>query len=147
MATAAQTTRPLSDRLADLSRRAKAVEEAFATARTETKQKLDARLDQVRTSVEQLKQEIQLDASSANEQAKSQWQDLQARFAKRVDKIKADVNTQKEQFAADRAELRADLAEDDATAAVDDALGAIEYARYAVLYAASTRQEATSDSR
>jgi len=144
MATSAQTTRPLSERLADLSRRAKGVEDAFATARTETKQKLDAHLDQARTSVEQLKHEIQLDAASANEEAKSQLQDLQTRFAKRIDKVKADVNAQKEQFAADRATLRADLAQDDATAAVDDALGAIEYARYAVLYAAATRLEADS---
>jgi HD-GYP domain-containing protein (c-di-GMP phosphodiesterase class II) len=144
MATTAQTTRPLSERLSDLSRRAKAVEDAFATARTETKQKLDAPLDQARSSVEQLKHEIQLDASSANEEAKSQWQDLQTRFTKRIEKVKADVNAQKEQFAADRATLRADLAEDDASAAVDDALGALEYARYAVLYAAATRVQAES---
>ena len=147
MATEAHTARPLSERLADLSQRAKAAENAFATARTETKQKLDARIDQARNSVEQLKQQIQQDASAATEQTKSQWQDLQGRLAKRVDKIKADMNTRKEQFAADRATVRADSAEDDATAAVDDAIGAIEYARYAVLYAAAARQDADSAAR
>jgi hypothetical protein len=144
MATAAHTTRPLSERLADLSQRAKAAEDAFATARTESKQKLDARIDQARTSVEELKHKVQQDASSATEQTKSDWQDLQARIAKRVDKIKANVSAQKQQFAADRATLRADLAEDDATAAIDEAIGATEYARYAVLYAAAARLDAES---
>lgn len=147
MAMGTQSTRPLSERLADLSQRAKAAEESFATARTETKQKLDARLDQARTSVEQLKEKIQEDASGATEQMKSQWQELQGRVAKRVDKIKADMSARKEQFAADRATLRADSAEDEAAAAIDDALGAIEYARYTVLYAAAARQEANSASR
>ena len=147
MATGAQSTRPLSERLADLSRRAKAAEDGFATARTETRQKLDARLDQARTSVEQLKQTIQQDASAATEQTKSQWQDLQGRIAKRVDKIKSDMNAKKEQFAADRATFRADSAEDEAAAAIDDAMGAVEYARYSVLYAAAARQEADSAPR
>ncbi|HEU4995188.1 MAG TPA: hypothetical protein VFT29_10210, partial [Gemmatimonadaceae bacterium] len=77
MATEAQNTRPLSERLADLSRRAKAAEDAFDAARTETQQKLDERIDQARTSVEQLKQRIQQDASSASAEAKAQWQELQ----------------------------------------------------------------------
>jgi hypothetical protein len=147
MPTGTHSTRPISERLADLSQRAKATEDGFATARTETKQKLDARLDQARTSVEQLKQTIQQDASAATEQAKSQWQELQGRIAKRVDKIKDDLNAQKQQFAADRAAVRADSAEDEAAAAIDDAIGAIEYARYSVLYAASARQEADSATR
>lgn len=146
MPTGAHSTRPLSERLADLSQRAKAAEDSFATARTENRQKIDARLDQARTSVEQLKQKIQQDASAATEQTKSQWQDLQGRIAKRVDKIKADMNTQKEQFAADRATLRADFAEDEAAAAIDDAIGAVEYARYSVLQAAAARQAADSPS-
>src|SRR5688572_10005527 len=129
MATQVHTTRPISERLADLSQRAKAAEDAFDAARTETKQKLDARIDQARTSVEQFKQRVQQDASSATEESKAQWQDLQGRIAKRVDKIKADFNTQKQQFAADRAVVRADWAEDEAAAAIADASGAVEYAR------------------
>ncbi|HTK55090.1 MAG TPA: hypothetical protein VL308_24520, partial [Gemmatimonadaceae bacterium] len=88
MATGVHTTRPLSEKLADLSQRAKAAEDAFAAARMENKQKLDARIDQARTSLEQVKQKIQQQAASANERTKSDWQDLQARIATRVDKIK-----------------------------------------------------------
>jgi DNA anti-recombination protein RmuC len=146
MATSAHT-RPLSERLADLAQRAKAAEDAFETARTENKQKLDARIDQARTSVEQLKQRFQEEAASASAQAKSEWQDLQNRIGKRVDKIKANVNAQKQQFAADRATVRADFAEEDAAAALDDAVGAVEYARYAVLTAAAARLDADSASQ
>jgi hypothetical protein len=145
MATDVHTTR-LSEKLADLSKRAKSAEDAFDAARVEGKQKLDARIDQARTSVETLKQRIQTEASSANEQTKAQWQELQTRIAKRVDKMKADVETRKQQFASDRAVIRADFAEDEATAAIADASSAIEYARYAVLNAAATRIDADSAS-
>jgi hypothetical protein len=147
MATAARTTRPLSERLGDLSQRAKAVEDAFEAARAETKQKLDVRIDQARTSLEELRQRIGQEAASATERTRVQWQDLQGRLARRVDKIKTDIEARKEQVTADRAALRADWAEDEATAAIADATGAIEYARFAVLYAAAARQGAESASR
>jgi hypothetical protein len=147
MATEVHTTRPLSEKLADLSKRAKAAEDAFETARTETKQKLDVRIDQVRSTVEQLKLKIQQEADSATEQSKAQWQDLQRRVAKRVDKMKADLDARKQQFAADRAATRADWAEDEATAAIADATEAIEYARYSVLNAVAARQDASSAAR
>jgi len=145
MATSAHT-RPLSERLADLAQRAKAAEDAFASARTENKQKLEARIDQARTAVEQFKQRIQEEAASASAETKSQWQDLQNRIGQRVDQIKTNMTARKEQLAADRANVRADFAEDDAAAALDDAIGAIEYARYAVLNAAAARLEANSAS-
>jgi hypothetical protein len=146
MATEVQTTRPLSEKLADLSKRAKAAEDAFEAARAETKVKLDARIDQARTSVEQVRQKIQMEAGSATEHTKAEWQELQGRITKRVDKVKADVDTRKQQFTADRAAARAVWAEDEATAAIADASGAIEYARYAVLNAAAARQQADSAS-
>jgi len=146
MTTESHSAQPLSKKLSDLAQRAKAAEDAFEAARTETKQKLDARLDHARSAVEQLKQTIQQDASSANAQAKEQWQDLQGRVAKRVEKIKADFSTRQQEFAADRAAVRADFAEDEAAAAVDDATSAVEYARYAVLNAVSARLNADSAS-
>jgi exonuclease VII large subunit len=146
MATEVHTTRPLSEKLADLSQRAKAAEDAFDAARTDTKQKLETRIDQARTSVEQLKQRIQQEAASATDEAKAQWQDLQGRITKRVDKMKTDINARKQQFASDRAKVRADFAEDEAAAAIADASGAVEYARYAALYAVGARLDAESPS-
>jgi len=142
-----EQSRPLSERLADLSRRAKAAEDAAVAARAETKQKVAQRIDQARTSVEQLKERIQLDASSATEETKEQWKELQGRIAKRVDKIKEDFSIRKEEFAADRAVVRADLLEDEAAAAIDDATSSVEYARYAVLNAVSARLDANPSAR
>ena len=70
---------PLSDKLADLSQRAKAAEDAFAAARTENKEKLQSDLAQARSAVERFRDRVQQDASSATERAKDEWQDVQGR--------------------------------------------------------------------
>jgi hypothetical protein len=147
MATDERTMRPLSEMLADLAQRAKALEDAFEEARTENSQKLEAHIDQARVSVERFKDKVQQNASTATDRAKNEWQDVQSRIAKRVDKIKSDVEVRKQEFTADRAELRADVAADEATAAIADANGAIEYARFAVLSAVAARQNANSTTR
>ena len=68
MPTDGNTMRPLfSERLADLSQRAKAAEDAFAAARTENKQKLEAEIAQARTAVERFKEKVQQDASFATD--------------------------------------------------------------------------------
>lgn len=147
MATDERTLRPLSEMLADLARRAKAVEDAFEEARTENKQKLDAHLDQARASVERFRDQVRQNASVATDRARDEWDDVQGRIAKRVDKIRSDVEVRRQEFAADRAGLRADLAADEATAAIADASGAIEYARFAVLSAVAARADANVSSR
>ena len=147
MPTEGNTMRPLSERLADLSQRAKAAEDAFAAARTDNKQKLQAELAQARAAVESFKEKVQQDASFATDRVKDEWQDVQGRIAKRVARIKADVEVRREEFTADRAQLRADLAADEASAAIADAGGAIEYARFAVLRAAVARADASPSAR
>jgi hypothetical protein len=147
MPTDGNTMRPLSERLADLSQRAKAAEDAFAAARTENKQKLQSELAEARAAVERFKERVQQDASTATDRAKDEWQDVQGRIAKRVARIKADVEVRREEFTADRAQFRADLAADEASAAIADASGAIEYARFAVLRAAAARQDAGANAR
>jgi hypothetical protein len=147
MATDERTMRPLSEMLADLAQRAKAAEDAFEEARTENKQKLEAHIDQARASVERFRERVQQNASAATDRARDEWEDVQGRIAKRVDKIRTDVEVRRQEFAADRAQLRADLAVDEATAAIADASGAIEYARFAVLSAVAARQDATLASR
>src|SRR6476469_8210031 len=92
-----QITRPISEKLADLSQRAKAAEDAFAAARADTKQAVDAKLEQARASVEQLKQKLQQDMSAGAASVQAEWQDVQGRIAKRVDKIKADVAARKQE--------------------------------------------------
>jgi hypothetical protein len=136
---------PLSEALADLSKQAKATEDAFKASRIESKEKLNARLDETRAAAERLRKQVQQEASAATEHTKSQWNDLQGRIAKTVDKMKADVEVRRQVFAADRAEAQADWAEEEANAAIADASGAIEYARYAVLKATAARRATDSD--
>jgi len=147
MATDDRAMRPLSEMLADLAQRAKEVEDGFAAARTENKQKLEAHLDQARASFERFRDQVQQNASVANDRARDEWQDVQGRITKRVNKIKSDVEVRRQQFTADRADMRADLAADEATAAIADASGAIEYARFAVLSAVAARADANTASR
>jgi uncharacterized membrane-anchored protein YhcB (DUF1043 family) len=136
---------PLSEALADLSQRAKAAEDAFKASRTENKEKIDAQIDETRAAAERLRKQVQQNASAATDRMKSQWNDLQGRIAKTVERMRTDVEVRKQVFAADRAEARAELAEEEANAAVADASGAIEYARYAVLNAAAARRATHSD--
>jgi len=134
--------RPLSEALTDLSQRAKAAEDAYDASRTETKEKVDARIDEARASAERFQKEVQQEAADSTERTKSQWKDLQARIAKTMDKMRTDVDARNEAVAARRAEAHAAWAEEDATAAVAIATGAIDDAYYAVLNAVAARQEA-----
>ena len=142
MAHDGQGMRPLSEMLADLAQRAKAVEDAFEEARRENKETLEAQIDQARASVERFREKVKQNASAASDRAREEWDDVQGRISKRIDKIRSDVEVRKREFAAGRAELRADLAADEATAAIADASGAIEYARFAVLSAVAAHQDA-----
>jgi hypothetical protein len=137
--------KPLSEALADLSQQAKATEDAFKASRVENKEKIDARIDETRAAAERLKKQIQQEASAATDRTKSQWNDLQGRISKTVERMRTDVEVRKQVFAADRAEARAEWAEDEANAAIADASGAIEYARFAVLKAAVARRATDSD--
>src|SRR5258705_3030743 len=110
MATDAQNMRPLSEMLADLAQRAKAVEDAFEEARTENKQKLEAHIDQARASVERFREKVQQNASTATDRAKDEWRDVHGRITKRVDKIRSDVEVRRHEVSADRADQRADVA-------------------------------------
>jgi hypothetical protein len=144
MATQVQTKRPISEKLADLSQRAKSAEDAFAAACTESTQTVDSYIDNARATVEKFKEQVQQDAATATVRAKSDWRDIQSRIATRLDRIKASIDARKHQLAADRAEARADAAEEEATAAVADASAAVEYARFAVLYAVAARHDSDS---
>ena len=111
----AARARQLALHRSDIGNGSASAEDAFEAARTENKQKLQAHIDQARASVERFKETVQQNASMATDRAKDEWKDVQGRIAKRVDKIRSDVEVRKHEFAADRAELRADLKADEAS--------------------------------
>ena len=133
---------PLSESLADLSKRAKTAEANYQASQAETKEKIDARLDEARASVERFQKEVEHEAADSSKRTQAQWNDLKDRVAKSRDKMQADIDERNEARAARRADEHADMAEEDATAAVAIAIAAIDDAYYAILNATAARQEA-----
>lgn len=138
--------RPLSESLTDLAKRAKAAEDNYAASRAESKERIDARIDEARASVERFQKAVEQEAADSTQRTQSQWNDLKARVAKSMDKMRADVEARNQAFAARRSEQYAELAEEDANAAVAVAIAAIDDAYSAVLNATAARQEAQATS-
>jgi hypothetical protein len=134
--------RPLSESLTDLSKRAKAAEDNYQTSRTESKEKIDAMIDDARASAERFQKEVQQEAADSTQRTQSQWNDLKARLAISMDRMRTDAEARNQAVAARRVEQHAESAEEDANAAVAIAIAAIDDAYYAVLNATAARQEA-----
>ncbi|TMC41718.1 MAG: YtxH domain-containing protein [Chloroflexi bacterium] len=134
--------RPLSESLTDLANRAKTAEDNYQASRAETKEQIDARIDEARASAERFRKEVEQEASDSTQQTKSQWNDLKARVANSMEKMRTDAEARNRAFAARRSEQHAESAEEDANAAVAIAIAAIDDAYYAVLNATAARQEA-----
>jgi hypothetical protein len=132
----------LSEKLADLSARAKDVKDAAAAAQKESHDKLMARKEQARaaatTAIEKVNQEIK----SASDGAARDWSAVKAKIAADMSILKAKVGQAKHDIRAERAEDYAEDMEWDAGFAVDFAIATVERARYAVLDAIIARAEA-----
>src|SRR5919197_954777 len=70
----------LSEQLAELSRRAKAAEDAADAARAETREALAARVDQARTNAEQRANQLGDRAAAAAQDASDRWSEIQDRW-------------------------------------------------------------------
>jgi hypothetical protein len=129
----------LSEQLADLSVRAKSVEDAFAAAQKEAHTKLEARKDQaraaVRNAVERVNKEIQTAAASAARDLTA----VKAKISADLNALQADVHRAKHKLDIKVAEKRAEDLEWEAGFAIDYAIASIEQAKYAVLDAIEAR--------
>jgi hypothetical protein len=134
--------KPLSQSLSELSVKAKGAEDAAAAAREEGRDKLEARLVDLRASAEQRQAHLEQAASEAKESATSRWEELRANVHAHLERIKTDFDARKQTLDVKRAERRAESAEQDAAATILVASFAIEQAEYAVLYATLARSEA-----
>jgi len=131
--------KPLSEQLAELSERAKGVENAFAGAKKEARDKIEARraeaLSAAKTAVEKVNQQIK----SAGESATRDTKALQAKITADMDALKAHVVEAKHGLDVKLAEKRADVLESDAGFSIDYAIASVEQARLAVLDAIDGR--------
>jgi hypothetical protein len=130
---------PLSEQLAELSVRAKGAENAFAAAKKEARDKIDARraeaLSAAKTAVEKVNQQIRSAGDSVTRDTKA----LQAKITADVNALKAHVVKAKHGLDVKLAEERAEFLESDAGFAIDYAIASVEQAQLAVLDAIDAR--------
>jgi gas vesicle protein len=132
----------VSEQLAELSRRAKAAEDAADAARAETREKLAARVDQARTNAERRANELGDMSDALAQDASDRWSGIQGRWKDHVSAMRAQVQERQAERDAKRTERRAEAAEDDAAYAISFAISAVEEAEYTVLDATLARADA-----
>jgi len=139
--------KPLSEQLADLSVRAKGVEDSFAAAQKEKHDRIAARkteaLAAAKTAVAKVDQQIKSAGASATRDTKA----LQAKITSDINVLKAHVAEAKHDMDVKRTENRAELLEGDAGFAIDYAIASVEQARLAVLDAVDARFAAVEAKR
>jgi uncharacterized membrane-anchored protein YhcB (DUF1043 family) len=132
----------LSDQLSKLSEQAKHLEESAEELHTENQAKVQARLTELRTSLDQAQRDIDAQAHADAESVAAGWADLQKSVSDGFAEMKADMEARQAGRKAKRADKAADQAEYDAADAIDWAVYALEEAEYYVLAAAQARADA-----
>ena len=139
--------KPISQQLADLSVRAKSVEDAWAAAQKEARDKILSRKAQARAAAKSAVEKVSEDIKSAGDSAARDWNALKAMIASDMKTLKADVAGAKHEFDAKRAQNRAERLEFEAELAIDYAIATVEQAKLAVLDAVEGRIAADEAAR
>lgn len=134
--------KPLSEQLADLSTRAKKAEDDAAAAKSETKAKVQSRMEQLQIERADRKAKLHDDVAVAKDTVTEHWSALQTHVKERVDTINADLSATKAERESERAQRKAERAENNAADAIAFALDAVGYAESAVLDAVVARSDA-----
>jgi hypothetical protein len=124
-----------SDKLAELSGRAKETEDHAAVARTQATADVERSANEARAAAEAQADKLREAANAAEAHVSASWNELQRSWREHVAKMRRDID-------AKRAENRAEDAEADALFAIDYAYVTIERVEYAVLDPISARMEA-----
>lgn len=134
--------KPLSQKLSEMSVRAKKAEDDIAAAEKEAHDKIEARREQSRTAVKAAVTKVDQDIKSAGESAAGKWRAVQTKIASDLDALKANMAERHHERDVKRAGHRADYLEWEASIAVDYALASIEQAKLAVYDAIIGRVDA-----
>ena len=132
----------LSDRLSDLSLRAKNVEDAVMAAQKEGHDKLVARTAEARASATAAVDKLKQSVKAASDAGSSKWGAMEAKLGADMDALKTRVTEKKRAIDANIAERNAENAADDAGFAIDYAIASIEQARLAAFDAIDARLDA-----
>lgn len=137
----------LSDLLADLSREAKKVEDAFAAIAEETDAAAAERRDRTRAAATAAVDNLEQGAASAEASVAGHWRALQERIDAEIKGIQTGIAKRQNERDVDRAELQAKAAEERAARSVAFAAAAVQTAGVAVLDAAVARRQAEAVKR
>src|SRR5690242_12838968 len=99
--------KPLSEQLADLSARTKQAEDDAATAKSEARTAVQARIEKLKEDSASRRTKLQEKTTSAKDSVSGHWSALQTHVKERVDSINADIAATKAEHAADRTERKA----------------------------------------
>ena len=133
--------KPLSEQLANLSARAKNIEDAATAAQKEAHDKVVARVAQAQAAAEETIQKVNQNVKSASDTASTKWNGLKAKIAADMDNLKSKVAQKKHDLDVKQAANYAELLHEDASFAIDYAIASIEQAKLAVLDAIAGRIE------
>jgi hypothetical protein len=125
-----------------LSLRAKNTEEAWAAAKKEAHDKIEARKEQARAAATKAAEKVDQEIKSAGDTAARNWTAVRAKIAADMNVLKAGVTHAKRDLDARHAEGRAERLEWEAGVAIDYAIASVEQAKLAVLDAVAGRVEA-----
>jgi hypothetical protein len=143
----AKMTKPLSEQLADLSVRAKNVEDTVAAAQKEAHDKIAARKEQARNAAKVAIEKVNQEANSAHDSAAKNWNAVKAKIAADMSALKAKAANVKHKIDLKTAEDDADEMEWEAGFAIDYAIASVEQAKLAVLDALDSRVQAEQAKR
>jgi LPS O-antigen subunit length determinant protein (WzzB/FepE family) len=122
----------LSDALAELSVKTKSVEDKITAARTEAKEKLDARIDASKAELEAKKAHFISQAKAVKEKAEAKNSSFKESISQKIEHLKAEAKVKKEavktKIEEKKHEFNVDTAEADYYDAVDYAETCIEWA-------------------
>ena len=134
----------LSELLADLTAKAKQLEDKFQTSKNDSKEQLQQWQNSAKENVAETKAAFDAKKDSLENEVKSHWGNVKSNWDNGVSKVKADFREAKYNLKAADAEMSAEWAEDDAEMSVYFALDAISDAQEAVIEAVKARAEANS---
>ena len=133
---------PLSKQLAELSVRAKNVEDTVAAAEKEARDKVEARREQAHAAATAATEKVNQQVKTVKDNTTRNWNALQAKIAADIDALKAGIAERKHERDVRRTENYAERLEWEAGFAIDYAVASIEQAKLAVLDAVAGRVQA-----
>src|SRR5262245_25254236 len=128
-----------SERIGTLQKHVADANSAVQSAVTETRDKVQQRIDQAQVDTHLAVMEVKDRADDAASAARNRWAQLKADVARHMDEAQARRDKRSAEFNAQVAETDAILAEANASDAIDFAAWAIDNARLATLTAISAR--------